>query len=548
VKWSHVERARRILAREQGAIVKDWGGRLPIALVYPNTYAIGMSSLGLQAVYRLFNAQTDVACERAFWQPRLAAGEPILTVESQRPIAGASVIAFSVSYEMDYLNLVQVLRQAKIPLRADERDAGWPAVIVGGPAVSANPLPIADFVDAAIVGEAEELIEPLVSALWDGLDGPRDALWQVLSRVPGAYAPHLSPGDPRPVRRQWLRDIDAYPTQTVVHTPDTEFGDMHLIEIARGCGRGCRFCLTGFACRPKRERSVDSILAQAREGLAFRDRLGLVGAAVSDYGAIDTLVARLRDLGARLSVSSLRVDPLSEPLLQALAESKARTLTMAPEAGSERLRQVINKGVTESDLLYAAERAAYHRFRQLKLYFMIGLPTETDGDIEAIAALCEAVAGRFPGRVTANVTPFVPKAHTPFQWAAMTPATVLDARVKALQKRLRRQGIDVRGESPQWATIQGILARGDRRLSEVLLSVEGTSLGAWRRAFRACDVDADAYVRARTPDESLPWAFIQTGVRTDYLRREHERASDDAPTPTVPCPPQGCRQCGACED
>jgi radical SAM superfamily enzyme YgiQ (UPF0313 family) len=283
MKWSYVARARHVLSRESGAIVKDWGGKLPIALVYPNTYRVGMSSLGFQTIYRLFNERDDVVCERVFWQRRFPEDDPVVSVESQRGIADFGVIAFSISYEMDYPHLVQVLRQAGIPLRADQRDETWPALIVGGPAVSANPLPIADYCDAVVVGEAEELISPLAETLWDALDGPRDALWQALARIPGVYAPHISPGEPRPVQRQWVRDLDAYPTATVVHTPDTEFGDMHLIEIAKGCGRGCRFCMAGFTCRPKREHSVESILAQAREGLVRRDRIGLVGVVVSDY-------------------------------------------------------------------------------------------------------------------------------------------------------------------------------------------------------------------------------------------------------------------------
>jgi radical SAM superfamily enzyme YgiQ (UPF0313 family) len=276
---------------------------------------------------------------------------------------------------------------------------------------------------------------------------------------------------------------------------------------------------------------VESILASARKGLAHRDRIGLVGAAVSDYTQIDTLVTRLRALGARISVSSLRVDPLSEPLLQALAESGTRTLTLAPEAGSERLRQIIHKGVTEADLLHAAERAAEHGFRQLKLYFMLGLPTEREEDVEAIAVLCEAVRARFRGRVTANVTPFVPKAHTPFQWAAMAPVKTLDARLRTLRKRLRRQRIDVRGESPRWAAIQGILARGDRRLGCVLAALgENASTGDWRRALEVCGVDADLALRARARDEPLPWSFIKAGVRVERLKKEWERAKADAPT------------------
>jgi radical SAM superfamily enzyme YgiQ (UPF0313 family) len=349
---------------------------------------------------------------------------------------------------------------------------------------------------------------------------------------------------PSPVDRQWIRDLDRYPTATAVHTPDTEFGTMHLIEISRGCGRGCRFCMASFTCRPKREHSVESILAQAKQGLAYRERVGLVGAAVSDYGKIDALVRRLREIGARLSVSSLRVDPLSEPLLQALAESGVRTLTMAPEAGSERLRRAINKGVSRDDLLTAAERAAHHGFAQLKLYFMLGLPGETDDDIAEIGDLCQEVASRFAGQVTANVTPFVPKAHTPFQWAAMAPVTVLESRLDTLSDQLKPKGIAIRGESPRSAIVQGVLARGDRRLSQVLASMSGASTRDWDRAMAQCQVSADKYLGARAVGEQLPWEFVRTGVNPSYLEKEWERAKADAPTEH--CPPKGCEQCETC--
>ena len=515
---------RKRLAEEKGAVRKDWGGRVSVALVYPNTYHVGMSSLGYQSVYRLFNARPDVVCERAFWARRFRHDDPVVSLESQRALADFAVIAFSLSYEMDYPHMVELLRQAGLPLRAAERDASWPAVIAGGPAVSANPLPVADFLDGVLVGEAEEQAGALLDALWDGIDRPRRQLWEGLARVPGLYAPQLAPGDPAPVRRQWVRDLDRHPASTVVYTRDTEFGDMHLIEISRGCGRGCRFCMAGYLTRPLRERSVASILAQAQQGLAHRDRVGLVGAAVSDYSRIDELVAGLRGMGARISVSSLRVDPLAESLLQALSESGTETLTMAPEAGSARLRRVIHKGITEADLLHAAERADHYRFRQLKLYFMIGLPTETDEDIEAIVDLCRAVAGRFSRHVTANVTPFVPKAHTPFQWAAMAPREVLEARSAALQAQLGRLGIELRGESAASAAIQGVLARGDRRLGAVLADLRATSSGAWQRAFAAHDVDPGAYLRAREPGQPLPWGFIESGVGPRALTAEWERA------------------------
>jgi radical SAM superfamily enzyme YgiQ (UPF0313 family) len=551
MKWSHIEGARQVLARERGTIVKDWGGKLPIALVYPNTYHVGMSSLGLHAVYRMLNDYADIVCERAFWQSHLATAstpsgpsdESIVTVESQRSLADFGVIAFSLSFELDYPHIVQILRQAGIPLLARERDESWPLVIAGGPAVSANPLPVADFLDAVVIGEAEEIIAPLTETLWDITSDSRDAAWHALARIPGIYAPH-GQTVPAPVRRQWIHDLDAHPTATVIHTPDTEFGGTHLIEISRGCGRGCRFCMAGFTYRPKRERSVEALLDEARRGLTLSERIGLVGAAVSDYTQIDELAIRLRELGARLSVSSLRVDPISEALLQALAESGSQTLTLAPEAGSERLRRMINKGITEDDLLSAVERANAHRFRQLKLYFMLGLPAEEEQDVKAIAELCQAAAERFSGRVTANVTPFVPKAHTPFQWMAVTPQEIVQGRVRTLQKRLKKQGIAVKSESPRWSAIQAILSRGDRRLGPVLTLLSGDSPKHWHRAFADYGLQSEDLLGARAPDEPLPWEFIDTGVSVAYLRREWERAQTR--TLTSACPPSECRQCGVC--
>ncbi|MBN1937857.1 MAG: radical SAM protein [Anaerolineae bacterium] len=541
MKWSEIERARRILTKEHGTIVKDWGGKLTVALIYPNTYEVGMSSLGFQTIYRLFNDHPHVVCERAFWQPRFAPDEPVIAIESQHSIADLDVLAFSVAFELDYLHLIQILRQAGIPLDAAERDADWPLIVAGGPAVSANPLPLADFVDAFVIGEAEELIVPLVETIQQGIDKPRADLWRALALLPGVYVPHLDANTP--VQRQWVRELENHPTATVIHTPDTAFGPMHLIEVARGCGRGCRFCMAGFTSRPKREHSVASVLQQAQTGLAYADRIGLVGAAVSDYAPIDELVIRLREMGAKISVSSLRVDPLSEPLLQALVESGAQTLTLAPEAGSERLRALINKGVTEADLLYAAGRAAHHRFRQLKLYFMIGLPGETDEDIDAIAWLCEQTAQKFTGHITANVTPFVPKAHTPFQWTSMTPTDQLDERLARLQRALKKKKIDLRSESPRMATIQGLLARGDRRLGQVLKTVRGTSTRDWEKAMQRCEVEPEDYM-TWNEDKPLPWSFIDTGVKTAYLRREWMRALKTSPT--EPCPPLPCERCGVC--
>jgi radical SAM superfamily enzyme YgiQ (UPF0313 family) len=498
-----------------------------------------MSSLGLHTVYRLFNACDDVVCERAFWDGNVF---PI-SIESQRPLIDFAVLAFTISYELDYLHAVQMLRMAGMPLRAEERDQSWPLVIAGGPAVTANPEPMALFCDAFAIGEGEVIIPPLLDALRKGITAGRDELLQELSHVPGLYVPHL-PGNRRPVQRQWVRDLDTHPVATMVYTPDTEFGDRTLIEVSRGCGRGCRFCLAGFCYRPPRERSVEALLVQARAGLRYRDSVGLVGAAVSDYSRLGELTAGLRAMGVHLSVSSLRVDPLPEALLQALAESGIRTLTIAPEAGSQRLRTLINKGVSQDDVLRAAHAAARYNFAQLKLYFMLGLPGETDDDVQAIVDLTMAVAERFQRQVTVNLTPFVPKAHTPFQWATMAEVTTLQSRINHVQRALQKQGMTVKAESPAWAAVQGVLARGDRRVGEALLALEQPTLAGWRKALAAARLHPATYLGKWALDAPLPWQVVNTGLDAAYLRREWERAQTGRET--APCPPKGCRQCGVC--
>jgi radical SAM superfamily enzyme YgiQ (UPF0313 family) len=509
----------RLLDDERGTIHKDWGGRLPIALVFPNSYYLGMSSLAMHTLYRLWNARDDVVCERVFVDPSEAGRtrrelSPPRSFESGAPLDYFPIVAFSISYEIDYFHIVALLRAAGLPPRAADRDASHPLLIAGGPAVSANPEPLAPLLDAVVVGEVEPILAPLVDALLLVADG-RDAVLAALARLPGLYLPNLQYPPPGAgfVTRQWLRDLDSVPTRSAIWTSHTEFADMGLLEIGRGCGRGCYFCLAGSTYRPPRYRSVENLVAQARDLLEHSDRLGLVSAAVSDHPDIDRLVGELRGLGARLSVSSLRADSLSEPLARALAESGAQTLTIAPEAGSERLRRVIHKTQTEEDVLRAVGLAARHGLSQVKLYFMLGLPTEESTDVQALVDLAVACARLFSRQVTVNITPFVPKAHTPFQRLEQTPASVVKRRLAYVERELRRRSIAVKSESPAWTEIQGTLARGDRRLAEALLAVECLSPAAWRQALIDVEMSTQEFLRARTAEERLPW---------DFIRRQHQ--------------------------
>ncbi len=514
---SGVTKARHWLSREQGTIVKDWGGRIPVAIIYPNSYYIGMSNLGLHAVYRLLNSYREVVCERAFWER----GQ-MLSIESQRPLSDFAVLAFSITYELDYFNVVQALKAGGIPLYAADRDERHPLVIAGGACIMANPAPLAPFFDCLCIGEAEAILPAMLPVLAEGIAGKRGDMLKALALVPGIYLPLAPPKVP--VARQWVGSLDDFPVASTVLTPDTELGDLYLMEVERGCHWGCRFCLVSSAFRPIRFRSLESLIDQAKSGLKYRRRIGLVGPVVSDHPQVEELLVGLRQMGAGLSISSLRIRPLSRIVLRGLAEGGARTLTLAPEAGSERLRRVIKKGITEADILEAMEKVAEPGIRQLKLYFMIGLPSETDEDIQGIVALtlkCKNILDRAGCKLSLNIAPFVPKAGTPCQWLPMAPLHQLNQRLSLLKKSLPPRGIKVKSGSPAWSEIQAVLARGDARLAEVLVSTEEVSLSGWRKAADKCHLDIDYYAHRRwDTNQQLPWAMLDLGTKAEKLKSE----------------------------
>lgn len=558
--WTRTVEAKQILNKEIGTVIKDWGGKLPVALAYPNTYYVAMSSLALQILYRRFNARPDVVCERAFWDKGgWQAGRPLLSLETQQRVDEFPVWAFTISYEMDYFNVVEMLRQAGVPPLAAERDERWPLLIAGGPGITMNPEPMAPFFDAIVIGEGEEVVDTLVDTILDVGDDDRAELLAALDRIEGVYVPQLVPewrgrwaagadgSEPRRIKRLWVRRLEHFPTVSSLYTPDTEFGGLHLMEIARGCGRGCRFCLAGYVYRPPREQPLELLMDWAKEGLKHRDKIGLISAAVSDHTQIDELAIRLRALGAKLSVSSMRVDPISVPLVRALRESGAQTLTIAPEAGSQRLRDVINKTQTEQQILEAVDLADSLDFPQLKLYFMIGHPGETDEDIQGLVDLTLATKSRFRRRLVINATPYVPKAHTPFQWEAMTDVLTFERRQKLIQRSLGRHDVAVRADSPQWAAVQAVLARGDRRLAPVLLHMDRLSIAAFDRALAAHGLHQQDFLAAREPGSPQPWDIVESGVSSSFFLFE-QRHAQRAET-GLSCPPtsSGCLTCGSCD-
>ena len=567
-------RLQEQFAKEHGAYRYPAGGRTRFALVYPNTYFVGMSNLGLHIIYDLLNQRGDTACERFFLPDRTELPRyertqtPMMSVETQTPLADFAVIGFAISFEMDYFNVVKMLALSHVRLRCAERGARDPLVIAGGPCATFNPEPLAEIVDAFVIGEGEVIMPALMDAYHEaareGLD--RGALLRRLARVPGVYVPALyvpaydgegkiaaltpTADAPATVARQWVEDLDAYPAHTVVVTEETEF-NLYLIETARGCGRHCRFCMAGYCFRRPRNRSLAVIEEQVRAALPYGKKIGLMGAAISDYPEIDELCRSILGEGLSMSVASFRADSVTQELVEALAASGLQTLTLAPEAGSARMRAVINKGIEEHHLFTAIDLGAAAHIPNFKLYIMVGLPFEEAADIAAIIDLAERLRTYMDekgsrGTLTLSVNPFVPKPFTPFQWMPMADKKRLDAIMKEITQALRRhKKIVVHFESPKEALVQAILARGDRRLGKPLMRAAvgrgGKDLVSEMRTEGLAP--EDYLTRTWGAEEYLPWEHLDMGFSKSYLRREYEKAA--ALKETIGCF-DGCTRCGVC--
>ena len=551
MSWKIVEKFRRRLAAETGASSKNWGGKIAVCLVYPNRYRLAMGNLGFQTVYALLNAYPDVVCERAFLPDPDELAEyrksrtPLLSLESQRPLADFDLIAFSVSFESDYLHIPAIFSLAGIPPLAAGRGASHPLVMAGGAALFLNPEPVADFMDLICIGEGEPILPPIIEVLNRG--GERSDILMAAAGMPGIYIPSLyeaeyqgerlvafraRAGAPDRVERLWDREIDRRPTTSVILSPDAEFADMFLVEVSRGCPRGCRFCAAGFIYLPYRQRGIEAVKAEVERGLAERGKIGLVGAAVSDYRGIGELCRHILEHGGKVSVSSLRIDALDEGMIEVLKESGHKTVALAPEGGSQRLRDLINKNIDEEQILAACDRLIGRGMLNLKLYFIIGLPTETDADLEELIFLVTKIrerviaaarAERRLGEVVLSVNPFVPKPFTPFQWRGMEEVKLLERKGKLLRDAFGRlSNVRLQMESPKDAYLQALLSRGDRRLATFLLMSE--ELGNWRKGAQGAGIDTDLLVYRDIPlDELLPWDFIAGGDR-ERLVREYRRA------------------------
>jgi radical SAM superfamily enzyme YgiQ (UPF0313 family) len=594
--WSLEERARARRAQERILFPKKQAGDIRVCLVYPNRYNVAMGNLGFQAVYEIFDRHPGVVCERAFLPDKddasLVTSGTLRSLESNTLVQDFDVIAFSVSFEMDYWHVARLLDLIGLPLTSREREGKGPLIIAGGPAVFLNPEPLAEFVDLFLIGEAEEMLPEFLHVLSAHLSALRtqhpstelragpglrtDFLWNCATAVTGSYVPALyepvydgsvlvelnyrGPGTGR-VERRLIWDLNKFATTTRVLTDEGVFGDMMLVEASRGCQWGCRFCAAGYMYRPIRTRGVEQLKESVRAGLEYRQTIGLVGAEMASVPGLDALSEIAAEAGGRLSPSSLKADCVTPRLAAALARGRNRSVTVAPEAGSERMRRVINKNLSEPDILRAADLLVGEGVQDLKLYFMVGLPTEHIADVTAIADLTAKIRGRLcdaerarrrVANITVSVNPFVPKPWTPFQWEPMERISSLKQKLAHLRHELSAlPNVHLDTESPREAYFQTLLSRGDRRVGRVIRAIHEAD-GDWWAVIRAWQRDGipgvphpDEYVHRRYgDDERLPWDFIDHRINKSFLWVERRKALTARQTP--PCDTATCTSCAAC--
>lgn len=551
MSWKLIEKARSFLKEEQGTIRKDFGGKTSVALIYPNTYYIGMSNLGFQNIYYLFNSFSDVVCERSFLPneedliEHNRTSTPLFSLESQKPIKEFDIIAFSISFESDFLNLLKILNLSRIKFKTKERNLSDPLIIAGGIAPTSNPEPIAEFVDLFVMGEAEEVLEIFLknykSAKTEANN--KEDFLGYFDSAKEVYIPSFlevsynKDGTVKKFRNKKERkknviigrvnDLNSTETVSRILTSNTEFSNMYLVEVARGCSRCCKFCLIGNLSGEGRYRNANNLLFSIENGLRLTKKIGLLGSSISDHPEFDFLCKSLIGKEIIPSISSIRFEGLKDPLLELLTEKGQNSLTLAPEGGSERIRTLIGKPLKEETILDKAQYAVARGILNLKLYFLVGLPGERWDDIEAIVDLVKKIKHRMVeeakerarlGKITSSISSFIPKPFTPFQWHSMEEVARLNEKLTFLRKSLRSvSNISVTTDVPKWSYVQAMLSRGDRRVSEVLLKTLDNN-GNWYKSFRELNINPDFYnYRDREEEELFPWDFINNGFSKDSL-------------------------------
>lgn len=535
-----IEKADRLLSKERGTVYKDPGGKINIALVYPNTYHVGMSNLGVQGIYGLLNSMKDVVCERAFLpedkdlDEHIRTGTELFSMESKRELNRFDIIAFSVSFENDYPTILKILELSRLPLRSTDRTSHHPLVIMGGVCAFYNPEPVADFFDVCFIGEADETLPEFLDVYRSS--GNKSEVLKGSLSIQGLYVPgfyqitygsdgriskrHPVENAPEVITRRFLKDISRTNISTSIITPETEFSEMYLVEAMRGCPWNCRFCVAGKIYNPPRRKELKTIEKEIETALLHTKRVGLIGPSLSDYPYIKDV---LKNPDVDFSITSLRASTKSAELVGFMKDR--RSVSIAPEAGTERLRRVINKKITEDDILYTSELLFSSGIETLRLYFMVGLPTETRDDIRGIVDLAKKIRDMSAkGSVTLSISTFVPKPFTPFQWHPMESLPEVKDRLKMIKKGLQTiKGIKVFHDVPKYAFMQGLFSMGDRRLSNVLESMRETS--EWTKAVEVSGLNKGFFIfRKKDLNETLPWDFIDMGTEKEALWKEYQEA------------------------
>jgi len=526
--------------------------RNKVAICYPGPYRVGMSCLAIHLIYDMLNSIKDVACERAFLPSDPTA--EVHTLESNIPLSKMDIVGFSLQYETDFINVLRMLINSNIPLRSNSRKEGDPLVVAGGPCATGNPEPLSDFVDLFVVGDAEPVLPRLIDMVAE-TSRPRARLNELLD-VDGLYIPSMNQGS---VKRVWVKDLSAasHPTKQIIpHVTGRKelspvFGETFLVDATRGCGHGCRFCYTGYIGRPYRERATSRLEEIIEKGTKQTgvDKVSLIGSGLSDHShLVDVCHWIVENAGLKLSLSSLRADSASVELLRILADGGERTLTIAPETGSQSLRNSLNKKITDDDIVQATENAVEAGLRNVKLYFMLGLPGERDEDVQGIISLVKRIekTGFQSRSIRLSIAPFIPKPHTPFQWFPFAPLSELDSKLKMICSSFGADAkVDVESLDVRWAKIQATLSMADRRAGEVLeyATRAGGTLGAWRRATSEYGNVASFFESSKAPETVLPWDKIQTGVNKEFLKTEMKKALLGEKSPS--CLTE-CSECGAC--